>query len=759
MNKLFDKPEFYDPRELFGYESCEGFGTAPKYNGTGTVKALENYEKFNSYYLQADGANEKDYKDYIAKLEKSGYKLYFDNSANDCLFATYFDGYNIVNVSYVTYISPGNEKETIKYVNIAIESVDSSALPLLVDNSEKITDAQFTMINSQNIYLVRLEDGRFIFIDGGVDAAFGRVNADLIYEQLVAQNVREGKPVVAAWIVTHAHADHLAGFMRTMQKYGDNFDVESLICNFIGEKTNSTELYSDRGLLIWADRLYNEIICRFPDMKVITAHMGQKFVFSGLTIDILFTPENLHRDFHYENESSVVYRLNMPHGKVLITGDQQREACKIIKSIYGDLIKVDLLQYAHHCHGGGDRGLYAATNAKYGLWANAYEVIVNLQKYARPDYNGVDHHAKAVSLAMSEKDPIMVLKHNMTKKDLAPFIRWTYNDSDFYDPCKLLGHEDCKGYGAAPKYEGSGEVRVFENNESFKSYYLQVDRATKNDYENYVKKLEYLNFLHYFSSESQDGLFSTYFDGYNIINISYINSSAQGEPVEYINIAVDCAENVELPPIVSVGNKVADLQISQINGQNAFLVRLEDGRFVFIDGGDDGKVNEDIIYDQLVSQNVLDGKPIVAAWLVTRPNNGYMTAFMRAIKKYGDKLIVEKLVCNAPGEKVFNNCSDAAGSDVYRLGGSLYNDAVCNFPKTKIITTSVGRELAWGWYDPKFVIAHKGQRFVFPGLNIDVLWTFENLHRNMHTANEATVVYHLDISGEEKTILPQKTFS
>ena len=40
MKKLFDDPRFYDPRELLGREECEGYGTAPKYEGGGEIKVV-----------------------------------------------------------------------------------------------------------------------------------------------------------------------------------------------------------------------------------------------------------------------------------------------------------------------------------------------------------------------------------------------------------------------------------------------------------------------------------------------------------------------------------------------------------------------------------------------------------------------------------------------------------------------------------------------------------------------------------------------
>ncbi len=46
---------------------------------------------------------------------------------------------------------------------------------ILEAQGERLTDIQVTMINAENAFIIRLEDGRFIVIDGGSYTNWGEV--------------------------------------------------------------------------------------------------------------------------------------------------------------------------------------------------------------------------------------------------------------------------------------------------------------------------------------------------------------------------------------------------------------------------------------------------------------------------------------------------------------------------------------------------------------------------------------------------------
>ena len=412
VGDTIDIPEF-----LLGFITPEGYGNAPKYIGAGEIKIVEGFEPVKCYYVQADGASEQDYKDYAKLLEQSGFWKHYSSQSQASRFSTYTDGYNIVNLSYIEYYSPSKQNELVTYVNIAIDSMEKSALPILEDNSETVTDIQVTQINSVNSFLVRLEDGRFLMIDGGLAANSGKNNADLIYNQIVAQNVLGGKPVIAAWLITHPHTDHVDAFYDFTQKYNTMVDLEMVICNLPNSEMDRVEQ---------SNKVYNGTTIQYPNARFVVAHIGQRFAFAGLDLDILFTYENLYDASHIEssNLSSMVFSMEMPGGRMIITGDMYTQGCKIINAIYAEDLQCDVVQFCHHSYNGGDVEMYESMNAKVGIWSTNFEDATNRGLYGKISYNNIPVDSYKMHLIMSTSENYMVLREDMTKNDLVQFRKF-----------------------------------------------------------------------------------------------------------------------------------------------------------------------------------------------------------------------------------------------------------------------------------------------------------------------------------------------
>ena len=412
------------PPSALGIVAPKGYGNAPEYTGGGEKKLYCGWDGLRSYYVQAANATEKDYEDYIKKLESEGFALYYKTDAQDSEFSIYTDGYNIVNLSYIEYTSPFNNDKgkTVSYVNIDIDCIENSALPNLVAEGKKITDVQLTLVYSNCAFIIRLEDGRFVVVDGGSDNEI----KDLIYKQLVAQNVRGEKPTIAAWVITHTDGDHVGGFSGMLEKYADKIILQSVIVNSPSsekfyEETPSSAEHTTR----WAKTAYTRLEKYAPDAKIIIAHAGQRFEYLGLTVDVLGTYENLYdKPMKSSNHSNTVYSFTMPTGRMIFTGDAQNDNCKILAAIYAEELQADVVQYSHHGYNGGDKVFYDMIYARYGIWTNNYEYMLERELYGKVDYNHIDPKSKTVSLATSVNDNFMILKAGMTKSALAKFIRF-----------------------------------------------------------------------------------------------------------------------------------------------------------------------------------------------------------------------------------------------------------------------------------------------------------------------------------------------
>ena len=509
------------------------YGYAPAYDGEGVEELVYAYDLFKSYYVYEHGAGEKDYRDYCAKLESCGFALYSSNSANGNLFSTYFDGENIVNVSYISYRDVDKYVlRNVSYVLISVDSVRNSTLPCKAEPFEAITEANVSLVGFTAL-MIRLLDGRFLVIDGGMDR-------DRIYNALCAQNVRGGKPVVAAWMFSHAHGDHMNGFYHTLEDHADDIVIERIIHSFPGESLYMpAKNYMEgapnpegEGMNRRNDKMHAYITEKMPECKYTVAHAGQVFEYAGVKLEVLMTSENLYKKQMFDsNMSSVVYAFTMPDGRFIALGDAVDGASKMLRKIYGKSLKCDAVALAHHAFNGGDEEMYHDMGAKVAIWPLPLETLIArglIGNYTNHfDFNSVKHN-----FIMKDGDPAMVLYRGMSAEEIeyfTPKFDVKSPDAVCFEDRKNPKHyiteaQLAEGYGDAPRYYGKGE----------ESETLVIDPATKT-YEVTISGVELYDYEYYWNSCKRDGYvrmdersegddrYVTFADPLNEIKLSFVD--------------------------------------------------------------------------------------------------------------------------------------------------------------------------------------------------------------------------------------------
>ena len=210
-------------------------------------------------------------------------------------------------------------------------------------------------------YLLRLCDGRFIMIDGNVGEY---EEVDYLMDLLKEQNVLPGKPVFAAWIITHPHGDHFWGFARFIKKYGDQVELGDVIYNFA-----RTDI-SGRSSMA----LMDEFLADNKDrIRVITARSGQVFSYGDAVFETLTAAEDLYppekRDSLNCNDTSLSFMVTFAGRRVLILGDLQGKGAEYASRRYpASAFKCELLQVGHHGYWGGSEEMYRAADPDFLLW-------------------------------------------------------------------------------------------------------------------------------------------------------------------------------------------------------------------------------------------------------------------------------------------------------------------------------------------------------------------------------------------------------
>ncbi len=329
-----------------------------------------------AYLLKVNETTKDEYLDHIKKIENSGAKKYTENEIEGNLFATYISETSVIHLQYAPVYNR---------TSIAVEPVKTAGLFELEKDNDKtvVTTPKLiqlkvfdeTVENGGMCYIIRLENGKFIVVDCGQEEE----TAFLIYEQLVENNVLEGKPQIAAWIFTHWHGDHYITYTKYfLPLYGDNVDVEKFVYSFPMDRYyfGSTKLASYKGFTS---------ATRIGD--VIRPHAGDVMHLGNMKLTFLYTQDEfLPRTFEFFNDSSLTFMIEYEGQKILITGDASENSCNIMLDMYPEYLKCDILQVPHHGHYGANNAFMDATDPSVAL-IPASEVRWN-EKLTRDYYWG-----------------------------------------------------------------------------------------------------------------------------------------------------------------------------------------------------------------------------------------------------------------------------------------------------------------------------------------------------------------------------------
>lgn len=177
---------------------------------------------------------------------------------------------------------------------------------------------------------------------------------------------------ISLWILTHAHSDHISGFIDEFERNGGaDFDIERVAYHFPpyhelkGKQDVPDPTYFDRELEeSLADFLKIEPLL---GDRVYTVRQGDSLTVDECTIDFLYT---YHQGLYSNlmNDSSLVFRVSTPHKSVLFLGDLGPEGGDMLYEESRHLLKADIVQMAHHGHMNVSMEVYAAIRPEACLW-------------------------------------------------------------------------------------------------------------------------------------------------------------------------------------------------------------------------------------------------------------------------------------------------------------------------------------------------------------------------------------------------------
>ena len=364
------------------------------------------------FVYEGTGVTPEAYAAYCQQLLDAGYTVYTKNSIEQSTFTTLlhkekgimlYVAYNayahkdedrykdpathiltqsITNKTYGDFVSQHPLRDyqcCIRVISAPLSSAYLIPEELLApQNYIKVTDGSLSTVflNGNAVghsYVVSLEDGSFVVVDGGNnynDAPLRLYNTLVgLYTKIYGTAPTTQSPIrIAAWYVTHSHGDHYGAFRAFLGTYGKNGTNTVVMDYLIGNFPEMSAFYPvGSGTTQMGDMSY---IAGMQAMvqggfRFIKLHTGQKMYLANLEIETLMT-FNDHAPFIIDNsnDTNTVCRFSISHKTVagaltwLLPGDSCIYQSRYLCAMYGDYLRSDIMQMAHHGNIGCEIALY-----------------------------------------------------------------------------------------------------------------------------------------------------------------------------------------------------------------------------------------------------------------------------------------------------------------------------------------------------------------------------------------------------------------
>ncbi|MBQ9112028.1 MAG: hypothetical protein IJY08_00430 [Clostridia bacterium] len=319
-------------------------------------------------------SDEAGYERYLDLLEREGYTKTFENNICSNRFSRWTKGEAFLSVSY----SPA--EALVRLISGSLEKNNFFDILDRQTGGERIADVTVTQMLLDYLggsfgmcYIITLEDGSFVIIDGGQVKVMNGYPKTYdyvrLYYLLKELNKRpDGQIVIKAWFMTHEHADHFNVFYWFCREYGDKVTIKaycSCSCSdTVSYNSKNPDYSTTRGRLAKA--------CEWAGgFDLVTMQSGDDFTLGGVRFEILYTVDDLFPErLHYFNDCSFVCKMTYGGQSTMWLGDICAAPSELLcKRFTSEYLRSDIVQMAHHGLNGAHEELYDAIGAKVLFWS------------------------------------------------------------------------------------------------------------------------------------------------------------------------------------------------------------------------------------------------------------------------------------------------------------------------------------------------------------------------------------------------------
>ena len=344
---------------LEGLPSYEG-GTLSKrvYNaGPGLASDTTATTGEDSYMQIIAKTTKEEFLAYLDKLESLGYKSTYRGSREENLYAEYEGGGRRLYAYYIESLKTArviDEKSGVSLDSFSY-SLPSGESAVLYQYGLYQASPSLTTTNCGMLYVIKLADNSLFIVDGGHQYQSSDRAADGFMDFLheITGTEKGERVTIAAWFITHAHADHLMLAAKVLHRYHDEIDLERVMFNFPSFQVVTS------GYRAFPTTWFKHIVTTYYSNAVfLKPHTGMRFDLGNINIEVLYTHEDGVRyaspstcSISNFNSTSTVLKFTFGEDKTfLLLGDADTEAESLMLSMYKEdaTFKSDVLQVAHH---------------------------------------------------------------------------------------------------------------------------------------------------------------------------------------------------------------------------------------------------------------------------------------------------------------------------------------------------------------------------------------------------------------------------
>ncbi len=298
----------------------------------------------------------------------------------------------------------------------------------------------------------------------------------------------------------------------------------------------------------------------------------------------------------------------------------------------------------------------------------------------------------------------------------------------------LFKTENSIPHGELPTYEGGEPGETIEGNDG--QVTILMENTTEKEFLAYLKKLKSNKWKKYstntVATDSGNNLFATYTKADNSTVYAYYIAAENRAHI--LQLPLDAL--LETRAKDNAYKKICEPLFTQVQNKYdrasegmSYLVRLSDGRFIVIDGGQAEAANfeSDQLYALMTKQNKRETITI-AAWIFTHPHGDHISAATEFLNRFADAdVMVEQILYN------FEKGTRAQG-----------------------LSSAIEK---WKEKGTQVVTPHTGQVYHFADAKIEILHTVEDFYplstRDLteNQTNNTSVAFHIRMAGQTILIL------